>query len=222
MAKIRAEDIAEVRDRARLDDVVAQTVALKPAGGGSYKGLCPFHDERSPSFHVSPAKGLWYCFGCGEGGDTIDFVMRTDGVTFAEAVEKLAGRFGVELHYEEGTAAARPQQGQKVRLAAANAAAADFFRAQLATPAAQRGRDFLSSRNFDEDAWERYGIGYAPQSWDALTTHLRGRGFSDAELSTAGLVASGNRGNYDRFRGRLGGRSRTCPATSSGSGRKLR
>ena len=203
MAKIRAEDIAEVRDRARLDDVVAQTVALKPAGGGSYKGLCPFHDERSPSFHVSPAKGLWYCFGCGEGGDTIDFVMRTDGVTFAEAVEKLAGRFGVELHYEEGTAAARPQQGQKVRLAAANAAAADFFRAQLATPAAQRGRDFLSSRNFDEDAWERYGIGYAPQSWDALTTHLRGRGFSDAELSTAGLVASGNRGNYDRFRGRL-------------------
>ncbi|MDQ1247123.1 MAG: primase [Actinomycetota bacterium] len=203
MAKIRAEDIAEVRERARIDEVVAQTVALKPAGGGSYKGLCPFHDERSPSFQVSAAKGLWYCFGCGEGGDTIDFVMRIDALSFAEAVEKLAGQFGVELHYEEGSSAPGRQQGQRIRLVAANSAAAEYFRARLTTPEAAPGREFLTSRGFDEEAVATFGVGFAPKSWDALTGHLRGRGFRDDELLAAGLVSQGNRGIYDRFRGRL-------------------
>ena len=203
MAKIRAEDIVEVRERARIDEVVAQTVALKPAGGGSYKGLCPFHDERSPSFQVSAAKGLWYCFGCGEGGDTIDFVMRIDALSFAEAVEKLAGQFGVELHYEEGSSAPGRQQGQRIRLVAANSAAADYFRGRLTTPEAAAGREFLTSRGFDDAAVATFGVGFAPKSWDALTGHLRGRGFRDDELLAAGLVSQGNRGVYDRFRGRL-------------------
>ena len=94
MARILAEDIALVRDRARIDEVISDQVTLKPAGGGSLKGLCPFHDERSPSFHVTPAKGFYHCFGCQAGGDVIDFVMKTDMVTFAEAVEKLAAASG--------------------------------------------------------------------------------------------------------------------------------
>lgn len=203
MAKIRAEDIGEVRERARIDEVVAQTVALKPAGGGSFKGLCPFHDERSPSFHVSPSKGLWYCFGCGEGGDTIDFLMRVEALSFAEAVEKLAGQFGVELHYEEGSAAPGRQQGQRTRLVAVNTAAAEFFVRQLAGDEAGPAREFLASRGFDEQAVRHFGVGYAPRSWDALTKVLRGRGFREDELLAAGVVSQGNRGVYDRFRGRV-------------------
>ena len=203
MAKIRAEDVAEVRDRARIDEVVRETVELKPAGGGSYKGLCPFHEERSPSFQVSPAKGLWYCFGCGEGGDTIDFVRRVDALSFAEAVEKLAGKFGISLRYEEGSAAPARQQGLRTRLVAANRAAAEFFRRALATEEAEIGRTFLTERGFDDDVRATFGVGYAPQSWDALTNHLRSAGFRDDELTAAGLVSAGQRGNYDRFRGRL-------------------
>ena len=203
MAKIRSEDIAEVRQTARIDEVVGQSVALKPAGGGSLKGLCPFHDERSPSFQVSPSKGLWYCFGCGEGGDTIDFVMRTDALAFSEAVEKLAERYGITLRYEEGGAAPNRQQGQRTRLVAANAAAAKFFVDQLGSAEAEIGRRFLAERGFDEAAVGTFGVGYAPKSWDALATHLRKQGFREDEMLAAGLLTSGQRGAYDRFRGRL-------------------
>jgi len=203
VARIRAEDIAEVRERARIDEVVGQTVALKPAGGGSLKGLCPFHDERSPSFQVSPAKGLWYCFGCGEGGDTIDFVMRTEALSFAEAIERLAEKYRVELRYEEGTSVPHRQGGQRTRLLQANAAAAAFFVDALQSAEAQIGRDFLTGRGFDAAAAEHFGVGFAPRSWDALTGHLRRAGFNDAELLAAGLVAQRDRGVYDRFRGRL-------------------
>lgn len=203
MAKIRAADVVEVRERARLDEVVRDVVALKPSGGGSYKGLCPFHDERSPSFQVSPAKGLWYCFGCGEGGDTIDFVRRIDSLTFAEAVEKLAGRYGVELHYEEGGGALGRMQGERTRLVAANVAAAEFFVTALATPAGVIARDFLSGRGFDQELIEKFGVGFAPQSWDALVGHLRSRGVGDEDILAAGLAAVRDRGPYDRFRGRV-------------------
>ena len=203
MAKIRAADVVEVRERARLDEVVRDVVALKPSGGGSYKGLCPFHDERSPSFQVSPAKGLWYCFGCGEGGDTIDFVRRIDSLTFAEAVEKLAGRYGVELHYEQGGGAVGRMQGERTRLVHANTLAAEFFVAALATPAAAIARDFLAGRGFDEGLIATFGVGFAPQSWDALVGHLRTRGVSDEDILAAGLAAVRDRGPYDRFRGRV-------------------
>ena len=193
MARIRDEDIAMVRERARIDDVVREHVALKPAGGGSLKGLCPFHDERSPSFHVTPSRGFFHCFGCQEGGDVITFVMKIDHLTFAEAVEKLAAKYNVALRYEEGGAAPTRQQGQRTRLVEANKAAAAFYVGQLASPEAQIGRTFLSERGFDAAACAHFGVGYAPKGWDSLTSHLRGRGFTDDELLAAGLVSRGNR-----------------------------
>lgn len=201
--RIRDEDVALVRERARIDDVVREYVTLKSAGGGSLKGLCPFHDERSPSFHVTPSRGMWYCFGCGEGGDVINFVQRVDHLTFAETIEKLAEKAGVQLRYVEGGAAINRQQGVRTRLVEAHKAAVAFYREQLASPAAQVGREFLTSRGFGAAAAERFGVGFAPKSWDALTSHLRGKGFNDEELLAGGLVSQGNRGVYDRFRGRL-------------------
>lgn len=201
--RIRDEDVALVREKARIDEVVRDYVALKPAGGGSLKGLCPFHDERSPSFHVTPSRGMYYCFGCQEGGDVISFVQKLDHLTFAESVEKLAGRTGVTLRYVEGGAGVNRQQGQRTRLVDANKAAAEFFVERLTSPEAQVGRAFLTERGFDAATAADFGIGFAPKSWDALTGHLRQRGFTDAELMAAGLVSQGNRGIYDRFRGRL-------------------
>ena len=203
MARIRDEDVVTVRERARIDEVVREVVTLKPAGGGSFKGLCPFHDERSPSFHVTPAKGFYHCFGCQAGGDVIDFVKEYDHLTFAEAVEKLAGRYGVQLRYEEGGATSNRLQGQRTRLIAAHKAAAEFYVQQLAGAEAATGRTFLAERGFNADAAAQFGVGYAPKSWDALVTHLRKAGFTDDEMLAGGLVARGNRGVYDRFRGRL-------------------
>ena len=201
--RIRDEDVALVRERARIDDVVREYVTLKAAGGGSLKGLCPFHDERSPSFHVTPSRGMWYCFGCGEGGDVINFVQKVDHLSFAETIEKLADKTGVQLRYVEGGAGVNKQQGVRTRLVEAHKIAAAYYAEQLPTPAAQVGREFLTSRGFDAATAEHFGVGFAPQSWDALTSHLRGKGFTDEELLAGGLVSQGNRGVYDRFRGRL-------------------
>jgi len=201
--RIRDEDIAAVREKARIDDVVREYVTLKGAGGGSLKGLCPFHDERSPSFHVTPSRGMWYCFGCGEGGDVLSFLQKIDHLSFAESVEKLAGKTGVELRYVEGGAAVNRQAGQRTRLVDAHKAAAAFYQQQLGSPEAQTAREFLTGRGFDQTVSAHFGVGYAPKGWDALTKELRARGFTDAELLAGGLVSQGNRGVYDRFRGRL-------------------
>ena len=201
--KIRDEDVATVRERARIDQIVGEFVQLKSAGGGSLKGLCPFHEERSPSFHVTPAKSLYYCFGCGEGGDVIGFLRKIDHLTFAEAVEKLAAKTGVTLRYVEGSAVPSRQQSQRTRLVAANAAAAAYFVEQLATAEAEAGRKFLTERGFEAAAAADFGVGYAPKGWDKLTAFLRAKGFNDQEILAAGLVAQGERGIYDRFRGRL-------------------
>ncbi|MFT2816494.1 DNA primase [Leifsonia sp. A12D58] len=200
---IRQSDIEEVKARTNIADIVGDYVSLKSAGVGSMKGLCPFHDERSPSFHVRPQVGFYHCFGCGESGDVYSFLQKMDHVSFSEAVERLAGRVGLELHYEDGGAA--PDHGNRARLLAANQAAADFFVEQLGSPGADVGRRFLGERGFDALAAERFGIGFAPKSWDELTNHLRHRGFSTEELTTAGLVSSreGSSSVYDRFRGRL-------------------
>ena len=203
MARIRDEDVVTVRERARIDDVVREHVALKPAGGGSLKGLCPFHEERSPSFHVTPSKGFYHCFSCQAGGDVITFVKNIEHLTFAEAVEKLAGKYNVQLRYEEGSAAPGRQQGQRTRLVEANRLAAAYYVEQLAKPEAEIGRRFLAERGFDAASAVTFGVGYAPKSWDSLTGLLRAKGFSDDELLAAGLVSAGNRGPYDRFRGRL-------------------
>lgn len=199
--RIRQADVEEVKSRTNIADIVGEYVTLKSAGVGSMKGLCPFHDERSPSFHVRPQVGFYHCFGCGESGDVYSFVQKMDHVTFAEAVERLAARVALELHYEDGGAAT--DHGNRARLLAANQAASDFFTEQLGTPGADPGRRFLGERGFDAIAAEKFGVGFAPKSWDELTNHLRGRGFSTEEISTAGLVSAGDRGVYDRFRGRL-------------------
>ena len=201
--RIRDEDIALVRERARIDQVVSEYVTLKSAGGGSLKGLCPFHEERSPSFHVTPSRGMWYCFGCGEGGDLLSFVQKIDHLSFAEAVEKLADKAGVQLQYVDGGASPNKQQGQRKRLVEAHKKATDFYQAQLVTPEAQTGREFLTQRGFESEICATFSVGYAPKGWDALTNHLRQAGFTDQELLAGGLVSQGNRGIYDRFRGRL-------------------
>jgi DNA primase len=198
---IRQGDIEEVKARTNIADIISDYVTLKSAGVGSMKGLCPFHDERSPSFHVRPQVGFYHCFGCGESGDVYSFLQKMDHVSFSEAVERLAGRAGMELHYEDGGNA--PDHGNRARLLAANQAAAEFFVEQLGSPGAQVGRNFLGERGFDSQAADRFGIGFAPKSWDELTKHLRGRGFSTEELTLSGLVSAGDRGIYDRFRGRL-------------------
>jgi DNA primase len=204
-ARIRAEDIALVRERTSIADVVSEYVTLRPAGGGNVKGLCPFHDEKTPSFNVAPAKGVYYCYGCGAGGDVISFVMSREHLTFAEAVERLADRAGIQVRYQEaGPAPVRGQPGQRQRLAAANAAAAEFYAEQIGTPGAKAAREFLAQRGFDRDAAEDYGCGYAPEGWDPLTKHLRQKGYSDTELVTAGLSKPARSGSLiDRFRRRL-------------------
>jgi DNA primase len=199
--RIRDTDVAYVRDRSPIDDVVEEYVQLKNAGGGQKKGLCPFHDEKSPSFHVTPSKGFFHCFGCQTGGDVIAFVMKMDHLTFTETVEKLAERLGYQLQYESGGSAA--PSGRRSRLVAANHAAALFFQEQLKNPEAAHARSFLEKRGFDSDAIKHFGVGYAPNEWDALTKVLLGSGFTNEELNIAGLSKDGQRGPIDRFRNRL-------------------
>ncbi|WP_459384263.1 DNA primase [Arthrobacter humicola] len=201
---IKREDIDEVRQRTDIKEVIDGYVTLKGAGLGSYKGLCPFHDERSPSFTVRPQVGRYHCFGCGEDGDVISFVQKLDHISFHEAVEKLAHRIGFELHYEDGGSGPnREDIGRRQRLLDAHKVADEFFRAQLLTPGAAEGRNFLYGRGFDRAAAEQFGVGYAPQGWDSLLKHLRGRGYTDPELKLTGMFSEGGRGIYDRFRGRL-------------------
>jgi DNA primase len=206
--RIRREDVEHVRERTRIEEIVGEHVTLKQAGVGSMKGLCPFHDERSPSFHVRPPVGRWHCFGCGEDGDVIAFVQKIDHLSFTEAVERLAARLSYPLHYEDdaGSAASprRDQVGQRQRLLEANRVAAQFYAEQLAGAAdAVVGRQFLTGRGFDRDAAEHFGVGFAPRSGEDLLRHLRGKGFTEDELVASGLAGQNQRGLYDRFRGRL-------------------
>ncbi|MFD8768225.1 DNA primase [Microbacterium oxydans] len=201
MPRIRQADVDEVKARTNIADIIGERVALKPAGVGSLKGLCPFHDEKSPSFHVRQQVGYYHCFGCGESGDVYSFLREMDHVSFTEAVERLAGRIGYTLHYEDGGAA--PETSGRSRLYAANTAAAEFFRAQLLTPDAEAGRRFLGERGFDAGAAAHFGVGFAPRGWDGMLKALTAQGFTREELSNAGLVSTGQRGVYDRFRGRL-------------------
>ncbi|WP_320776445.1 DNA primase [Streptomyces sp. CRN 30] len=202
--RINDEDVKAVRDAVPIDAVVSEYLQLRNAGGGNLKGLCPFHDEKSPSFQVSPSKGFFHCFGCQEGGDTITFVMKIDHLTFSEAVERLAAQAGITLRYEEGGYNPTHQRGERIRLVEAHKIAAQWYAEQLATgPEADTGRLFLAERGFDQDAAVHFGVGYSPQGWDHLTRYLRGKGFSDKELLLSGLTQEGRRGPIDRFRGRL-------------------
>ncbi|WP_433828916.1 DNA primase [Actinoplanes sp. CA-015351] len=205
--RVKDEDIALVRDRSSIVDVVSDTVTLRSAGGGNMKGLCPFHDEKTPSFNVSPARGVYFCHGCGQGGDAIKFLMDAEHLSFIESVERLASKSGIQLRYETdgpGVSTPRPQTGQRQRLIAAHAAATEFYRDQLGSPGARKAREFLAERGFGRDAAEKYGCGFAPDSWDALAKHLRLKGFTAEELTAAGLCKPARSGSLiDRFRRRL-------------------
>ncbi|TAM92555.1 MAG: DNA primase [Jatrophihabitans sp.] len=202
--RIRDEDIALVREKSPIADVVGEQVQLRNAGGGNLKGLCPFHDEKSPSFSVSPARGVYYCFGCGAGGDVITFVKETEHLDFSEAVERLAARSGIQLRYLDGPAGGPSRQsGTRSRLLAAHAEAARFYAEQLAGTEARPAREFLAARGFDEAAAHRFGCGFAPSGWDGLSRHLLAKGFTAAELTAGGLSRAGSRGLNDRFRRRL-------------------
>ncbi|MDN6332953.1 MAG: DNA primase, partial [Micrococcaceae bacterium] len=201
---IKREDIDEVRSRTDIKEVVDGYVTLRSAGIGSFKGLCPFHDERSPSFHVRPQVGTFHCFGCEESGDVISFIQKMDHTTFSETVEHLAGRIGFELRYEDGgSGPSRQDVGRRQRLLDAHKIAEEYFRSQLLSEEAATGRQYLSERAFDRAACDHFGVGYAPKGWDQLLKHLRSRGFQDEELKLTGMFSEGNRGIYDRFRGRL-------------------
>ncbi len=200
---ITKESIETVRNQARLDDVVSQYVQLRNAGADSLKGLCPFHDERTPSFYVHPAAGYYYCFGCGEKGDVIDFVIAIEHLSFVEAVEYLASKTGATLAYEEG-ARLRQQSGpSKARLVDAHRVAVAYYEKQLRADTGSAALAYLHGRGFTDTDIATYHIGYSPDSWDSLYGELRKRGFADSEIVAAGLAAQGTRSPYDRFRGRI-------------------
>ena len=140
---IRDEDLALVRERSAVEEVIGEYLQLRNAGGGSLKGLCPFHDEKTPSFNVTPARGMWYCFSCTQGGDVITFVRKIDNLTFTEAVERLASRAGIDLRYEQGGTVPGKEQSQRRRLLEAHRAAAEYYAEQLTTHAAADGLAFL-------------------------------------------------------------------------------
>ena len=199
--RIRDTDVAHVRERTRIEDVIGEYIQLKNAGGGQRKGLCPFHDEKTPSFHVTPSRGFYHCFGCQESGDVITFIMKMEHLTFTETIERLAERMGYPLTYESGAGSA--PTGERARLILANQAAARFYQDCLDGQDALVAREFLTSRGFDRSAAARFGVGYAPDQWDALRKNLIAQGFNDRELSLAGLTKDGQRGPIDRFRHRV-------------------
>lgn len=201
---IKDEDIQLVRERTRIDEVIEQYVTLRRTGG-SMKGLCPFHDEKTPSFHANPARGTFHCFGCGEGGDAIAFLQKIEGLSFVEAVERLASKYGVQLRFEEGEARGPKRDPQlRQRLLEAHRLAGEFYSAALASaPEAQPGRQFVTDRGFDQRAAESFAMGWAPRSGTALTGHLRDKGFTDDELVAGGLARRSQRGLFDAFQGRL-------------------
>ena len=215
---IRKEDIDEVRARTDIREIIEGYVSLKSAGIGTYKGLCPFHDERTPSFNVRPQVGSYHCFGCGESGDVYSFVMAMEHTGFVETVERLAARIGYTLHYEGGKPGERYEAGMRRRLLDAHKIAAEFFERNLYSPDAQEAQRFLGARGFDPAATRHFGVGYAPRGWDHLLKHLRSQGFTDEELKATGMFSEGNRGLYDRFRGRIIWPIRTIAGETIGFG----
>lgn len=202
--RIVAEDIETLKERVSIADIVGEYVRLSPSGIDSLKGLCPFHDEDTPSFHVRPGSGYYHCFGCGAGGDTLKFVQDYLHLSFIEAVEHLADKIGLSLRYEDTPKKESHQpKVTRARLLEANRQAALYYATQLETPAAKPARDFLLQRKFNQQVAKHFQLGYAPASRDGLLNHLRKMGFIEAELSASGLMVQSERGLLDRFRNRL-------------------
>lgn len=197
--------VEDIKQRIDIVDLVSQHATLRRTGR-TYVALCPFHSERTPSFHVDPSRQSWHCFGaCSTGGDVFAFIMKKDDCEFRDALRLLAERAGIALESQRD-----PQEdARRGRMFDINEAAASFFHTMLLTPDAAHAsksevaRAYLAERRLAEKSVEAFQIGYGPNSWDALTSHLSARGFSAAEAATAGLAVDGERGAYDRFRHRL-------------------
>ena len=199
-----AKNKEALRDRLDLVDVISGYVQLKRASANSYKGLCPFHADKNPSMTVTPHMGLWQCWSCGAKGDVFGFVMQIENLDFPAALELLAAKVGFVLEYEEGRGPAK-EANNRPRILAINQAAAEFFQAQLPTDEAKPARDNLLDRGFDKAAAAKFGVGYSPDSFNALTNHLKSMGFTDQELLDSTLVRKSEKtgGVYDFYRGRL-------------------
>jgi DNA primase len=202
--RIKQEDLEAVRERTDMVKLVSGYLTLKKAGHDSFVGLCPFHTEKTPSFSVSPSKQVYYCFGCGAGGDAIRFLREVEHVEFAEAVERLAKEAGVVLRYEGDSPAERRAAGRRNALHRANEEAfALYHRMLLEGREGEEARRYLESREIDRDTWIAFGIGYAPRYADFLLRRIA-RTYSPEILLEAGLVAKDQEGNVrDRFRGRI-------------------
>ena len=198
--RVRQSDVEELKAKLDIVEVVAGYVSLKPASAGSFKGLCPFHSEKSPSFNVRSAPAFYHCFGCGAGGDVYKFIQEIEHVGFTEAIEKLAEKSGFQLTYDEGST---QESSGRARLLAANQEASAFFSEQLQSSEGGTAVKFLASRGFDQKAISQFGIGYAPKGWQGLLDHLKAKGFTLEEAITAGLAMASDKGGYDRFRGRV-------------------
>ena len=190
--------IQELTARNDIVDVVGSYVQLKRSGSG-YVGLCPFHNERTPSFHVHPGEQYYHCFGCGKGGSVINFIMEIENLSFPDAVANLAQRAGLAMPEEQNDLDSR----RRSRLLAANRDAARWFYDQLSTPSGKRCTDYMAERRISPSVAKRFGLGYAPEEWDGLFTFLLAKGYSEQELSEADLIRSGKHGFYDTFRNRL-------------------
>ncbi len=199
MPRVKQSDIEQLKDRVDIVEVIGTYISLKTAGPGSFKGLCPFHGEKTPSFHVRSSPAFYHCFGCGVGGDVFKFVQEMEKIGFGEAIEKLAQRTGFQLSYEDG----EKDTSNRTLLLAINKEASDFFVSQLASDEGAVARDFLISRGFDLASIAQFGVGYAPKGWQNLSQHLTGKGYKVEDQALVGLLSKGDKGYYDRFRGRV-------------------
>ena len=199
MPRVKQSDIEQLKDRVDIVELIGSYISLKPAGPGSFKGLCPFHGEKSPSFHVRSNPAFYHCFGCGVGGDAFKFVQEIDKVGFSEAIEKLAQRTGYQLTYEEG----ERETSNRNLLLNINKAASEYYKSQLQSEEGKAARDFLVARGFDLDSISEFEVGYAPKGWQNLSQHLTEKGFNLEDQALAGLLSKGEKGFYDRFRGRV-------------------
>jgi DNA primase len=196
--------IQRVKDATDIVSVVGEYVRLKKAGA-SYKGLCPFHNEKSPSFTVSPSRNGFHCFGCGKGGNVITFVMEMEKMPFPEALRRLADRAGVALPQPREEAGAREAEKARERMLRLNAFAAKFFQERLLSPEGQGARDYFKGRGFTREDALKYLVGWAPDGWDGLKTAAQKAGFSQEDLLAAGLAVHNEEKKtfYDKFRNRL-------------------
>jgi len=199
MPRVKQSDIEQLKDRVDIVELIGSYISLKAAGPGSFKGLCPFHGEKSPSFHVRSNPAFYHCFGCGVGGDAFKFVQEIDKVGFSEAIEKLAQRTGYQLTYEEG----ERETSNRNLLLNINKAASEYYKSQLQSEEGKAARDFLVARGFDLGSISEFEVGYAPKGWQNLSQHLTEKGFTLEDQALAGLLSKGEKGFYDRFRGRV-------------------